>query len=95
MCDRKSPSTRAASAVMSVPVPTHNPNPDGYSVCSHEGDNVRERILVIEEESIFEKVKKKLRQATMIGSPARRSSVGTAAKNPSKKTRHSWHQETA
>lgn len=51
----------------------------------------------VEVESIFEKVKKKLRQAAMLGSPIVNTSLDyQKIKTPrKKKTRHSWHQEIA
>lgn len=54
---------------------------------------------IVEVESMFEKVKKKLRQATLLGSPmVSRTSLGDYQKMKTprkKKTRHSWHQEIA
>lgn len=113
MCDRKSLNTRAASAVVCLPVrPSHYPggscceesmNQNEVDCCPRTAEDVvissQERIVVAEEESIFERVKKKLRQATMIGSPSRSldrrsSNIGTGVAKPVKKTRHSWHQET-
>lgn len=60
--------------------------------------------IVVSDESMFERVKRKLRQAAMIASPAKSSNLtrqssevgaaGGGLKKAVKKTRHSWHQET-
>lgn len=111
MCDKKSLTNRAASAVGALQVkPSQFPGGDDEEcLLGDVVDCVRPMVcqdLAVsgrKEESLFERVKKKLRQATMIGSPAksgsldRRSSgvgVSLAPKQPTKKTRHSWHQET-
>lgn len=60
---------------------------------------------IVEEESLFERVKKKLRQAAMIAtSPSKMGTLDSRSRVPgsnghkkklAKKTRHSWHQEIA
>lgn len=113
MCDRKSLTNRAASAVGAPQVmPSQFPgggDDDEECLLGDVVDCVRPMVCQDvavsgrEEESLFERVKKKLRQATMIGSPAKSGSLdrrfsgvglSLAPKQPTKKTRHSWHQET-
>lgn len=124
MCDRKSLTSRAASAVGALQL-SHFPGGDEMLLLEANRDVVdcarpavcQDVVVVselgsVEEESLFERVKKKLRQAAMLagggggGSPAKHnntldrrslssssSHVSKTKKKPTKKTRHSWHQE--